>query len=501
MLTTSLKFFLRDADDPGMHHSNSSVETRNVPGITHSSSVNNNSYKAPLQSMIKAAALAVAGLLCLSNGYGADGSSWTGSAFAGIRFSAERVHDDRDPLIKYNGSWNQNAAPNRLNGTQSYSNQAANSVSFTFTGTQVSYVYARQSNMGMAQIKIDDSVVDQLDEYSPTPLGLQVATYSGLAEGTHTIVVTILDSVNAQSTGSYVVLDGFLVGKASARSKVHDDADTAVAYTGSWSRSQSSARYNATQAVSHNPGDSASFTFVGTQVSFIYGRQADFGMAQVSIDGQVVDQLDQYSAIPLGWQVATYGSLAAGTHTIQVKVSGTANAQATNRYILIDGFIGATPQEAQDATTAAATSADDGSTSGSVDTQLANLTSQVTQLQGEVATLSTSSTSANNSISSLQSTVTALSTQSNQMLQTLARLSTATTPNFSDAEIPTGTKDGVNLDFQLVNTPAANSLKVFKNGLLLQRDLDYTLTGNKISFKNASVTPTEGDTLVAFYRW
>ncbi len=77
----------------------------------------------------------------------------------------------------------------------------------------------------------------------------------------------------------------------------------------------------------------------------------------------------------------------------------------------------------------------------------------------------------------------------------------ATTAVFVDSETPGGTIDGNNLNFTLANTPnPAASLKLYKNGVLLNQGRDYTLSGSNIAFASASATPQVGDTLIATYR-
>jgi hypothetical protein len=72
---------------------------------------------------------------------------------------------------------------------------------------------------------------------------------------------------------------------------------------------------------------------------------------------------------------------------------------------------------------------------------------------------------------------------------------------FVDTETPAGTIDGTNMTFTLANTPSPlASLKLFKNGVLLTRNSDYTLSGTNITFASAAVTPQSGDTLAASYR-
>ena len=71
---------------------------------------------------------------------------------------------------------------------------------------------------------------------------------------------------------------------------------------------------------------------------------------------------------------------------------------------------------------------------------------------------------------------------------------------FVDAEIPSGTMDGVNAAFSLVSAPnPASSLAIYRNGMLLKQNLDYTLSSNSIIFQSGAV-PKAADTLLADYR-
>ena len=74
-----------------------------------------------------------------------------------------------------------------------------------------------------------------------------------------------------------------------------------------------------------------------------------------------------------------------------------------------------------------------------------------------------------------------------------------TPPIYSDAETPAGTLDGVNGTFTLANTPLGSSLTLFRNGLYMTANLDYTLTGSTIQFVSSAI-PQPGDLLAAFYR-
>ncbi|MGA3026489.1 MAG: hypothetical protein ABSF98_17125 [Bryobacteraceae bacterium] len=72
--------------------------------------------------------------------------------------------------------------------------------------------------------------------------------------------------------------------------------------------------------------------------------------------------------------------------------------------------------------------------------------------------------------------------------------------SFADAELPKGTIDGSNTQFALSATPApASSVAIWRNGLFLNSGVDYTVSGNVITFAAGS-TPLAGDTILASYR-
>lgn len=92
--------------------------------------------------------------------------------------------------------------------------------------------------------------------------------------------------------------------------------------------------------------------------------------------------------------------------------------------------------------------------------------------------------------------------QAGDILQAYYRISgTGASATFSDAEIPAGIVDGVNLAFTLATAPnPASSLKLYKNGVLLQLNGDYTLSGSTVTFMNATIAPQSGDKIMANYR-
>ncbi len=70
-----------------------------------------------------------------------------------------------------------------------------------------------------------------------------------------------------------------------------------------------------------------------------------------------------------------------------------------------------------------------------------------------------------------------------------------------DGEIPLGSVDGTNNVFTLNNSPSpTTSLHVFVNGLRLEQGVDYSISGNTITFMSGAIPPA-GSILQADYRY
>jgi len=74
------------------------------------------------------------------------------------------------------------------------------------------------------------------------------------------------------------------------------------------------------------------------------------------------------------------------------------------------------------------------------------------------------------------------------------------TSGFVDAEVPAGTLDGVNASFTLGSAPnPASSLTLFRNGMLLKLNLDYTISSSSLVFQSSAI-PRVADSILAYYR-
>jgi hypothetical protein len=111
--------------------------------------------------------------------------------------------------------------------------------------------------------------------------------------------------------------------------------------TGAWTRSDSLWGWSGGSAMqSSTAGATASVTFEGTSIRWIGSRGRHMGIAQMSIDGSVVKQVDLFARPDdeAHTEVATIYDLSAGKHTLTITVTGTQNPQAEGAIVVVDAF-------------------------------------------------------------------------------------------------------------------------------------------------------------------
>jgi hypothetical protein len=129
------------------------------------------------------------------------------------------VSDDNSGVPKFTGSWSTqkgNAASAGAYGNTVHSATApqagkSNSVTFTFTGTEVALLAALGADCGQVTMSVDGGATRTIDLFGATQKAAVVGTVSGLNNGTHTVTVNVLASKNAGSSGTRVDVDAFLV--------------------------------------------------------------------------------------------------------------------------------------------------------------------------------------------------------------------------------------------------------------------------------------------------
>ena len=129
------------------------------------------------------------------------------------------TYDDTDPALQYSGSWshvaNQSYTGGDYQNTESFSNQAGDSLTVPFNGTAVRWIGPRTSNHGLADVYIDGTKQATVDASGSENQAVLFAK-SGLADGPHTLKIVVDGTHSSGSTDNYVSVDAIDVPTGSA---------------------------------------------------------------------------------------------------------------------------------------------------------------------------------------------------------------------------------------------------------------------------------------------
>ncbi len=124
-----------------------------------------------------------------------------------------------------------------------------------------------------------------------------------------------------------------------------DDQDSAVSYTGSWTHDPMSGAYANTFSYSNQVGNTASYTFTGTGITFLSSLESNRGIAEIFLDGVSQGKVDLYAATTARQQpVFQAQDLPLEQHILQVAVTGEQNPAATGAYVDVDAFLVTAPR-------------------------------------------------------------------------------------------------------------------------------------------------------------
>jgi hypothetical protein len=120
-----------------------------------------------------------------------------------------------------------------------------------------------------------------------------------------------------------------------------DDTSAGITYSGTWTHAADINYYGNSKSYTSAAGAYADHTFNGTGIRLFSKKDAGFGIAEIYIDNMTtpLTTVDLYSATALFKQkVYENVALAAGSHTIRVKYTGTKNTSSTGTTVVIDNL-------------------------------------------------------------------------------------------------------------------------------------------------------------------
>ena len=217
------------------------------------------------------------------------------------------------------------------------------SLSATFSGDSITWVYEKNSACGIANVTIDGVSKGTVDQYSANPVFKATTTWSGLGAGNHTIVITNSKTKDAASSNTFITHDAFLadgVNDASDPTPVlENNYDGETTYQ--WAKINNAGASGGSYSADVGTSAAVAFEFTGTSVTWKYTKNSACGIANVYIDGVFKGQVDQYSSLPTPVYQAstTFSGLANATHVLLVVNSKTKDSGSSNTFLTVDAFV------------------------------------------------------------------------------------------------------------------------------------------------------------------
>jgi len=263
--------------------------------------------------------------------------------------SAVARFQEDDSRIGYAGKWVSAAGVAHSGGAYRYSSAMGATVKVTFTGTSFAWIGPRAASYGQAEIWLDGQLQSVVSQYSPsTALQQTIWSVNGLSKGEHTVVIRVTGTREAASSGDLIVIDAFdvgdetvpdLSGSGAPFTGWAEESDSAVRYVGTWHTGVGSSHSGGGYRYARDADTYAVVEFTGTSIYWVGPKAASYGTAEVYLDGVKQGSVSQYSPTTAYRQtVWSATGLAAGTHTLVIRVTGTREAASSGNTIVLDAF-------------------------------------------------------------------------------------------------------------------------------------------------------------------
>lgn len=272
--------------------------------------------------------------------------AWSNSS-SGVTTIDDRVTGSGRNQFNYSGSGWQGCiacAAGAYNSSNSWSVIANDAVTVSFSGTQIRLYGVKDPSHGIGAVSINDGPETTVDFYAASRAGNQLVwTSPMLPQGEHSFRLRVTGSKNSSSSYGWVVPDrvDVIAGLTSVDDSVKGTGTNQFSYSGAWQTESSdvygSGTYQGTNSYSNTANTSVTLSFSGTQISYYAVRDSGHGIAAVSIDNGPETSVDLYAASRAGNQLVwTSPTLAQGSHTFKIRVTGARQASSAGLYVTVD---------------------------------------------------------------------------------------------------------------------------------------------------------------------
>lgn len=130
-----------------------------------------------------------------------------------VRFDAFLVNgsyiEDTYPTLTYS-KWQGQTSTLAYNSRYHRSSTAGSAITFTVTGVSFGWLTSSCPSCGIAEIYVDNVLVQTVDLYSPSVIWQYPVILTNLTNATHTVKIVVTGTKNASATAATILFDGFL---------------------------------------------------------------------------------------------------------------------------------------------------------------------------------------------------------------------------------------------------------------------------------------------------
>ena len=254
-------------------------------------------------------------------------------SFVTISVSAapERI-DISDPRITSSGF---------ERGSNLWSNVIGATITVTFTGTSIAMYGTKNGTHGLAEIKIDGVFHSKIDTYGPWLGEERLFLITGLSEGDHTLVLTVLNEKNAAATDYYQDCYYFLANDDGTGGDGGGDGGDGGDSGGDYTDEEISPFDPRVVAVGFERGSNIwsnvigatiTVTFTGTSIAMYGTKNGTHGIAEVKVDGEFNQKVDTYGAYAGTERLFIVNGLSAGEHVLVLTILNEKNPASSDYF-------------------------------------------------------------------------------------------------------------------------------------------------------------------------
>ncbi len=249
-----------------------------------------------------------------------------------------------DPRVLLSTYWVTSTAAVASGG--SYGRATVGTAWFPFEGDSFTYQAVTYSWAGKVVLNVDGAYLTTLDLHSSATMTRTYA-FEGLGAGPHVLQISSYRGTATLDTLGTPGSAPFYTPPEQYGTLRYEEDDPALRYNGlpytatatTWGEPSSNINYasDGRYAYSRTAGDWVAFTFTGDWVGVGLASTASGGLADIYLDGTLLQTIDLYRRED-DTRSVYFGGLLSATHTISVSVRGESHLNAGDTYVYVDYF-------------------------------------------------------------------------------------------------------------------------------------------------------------------